>query len=486
MKVLFVAAELAPIVKVGGLGDVIEALPKALEKEGVEVSIVIPRYTFIEKDKLKLVAKDIPVPLARGVEKVSLYKGLAPRSPIPVFFVDNPTYLSTGPAPYFDQTAFVGAREEIERFVFFSKAVEVLLKLEYLKADIVHAHDWHTGALVSLISNGKSQILKNKLPVTNYRLPKTIFTIHNLGNQGKWRAVDVDALLGKTVDAELFTHFDDAYNFIAEGILHADWITTVSKTYAKEILTKQYGNGMENVLTKRKKRLTGILNGIDYEFFNPETDQKIFENFSPKNVEFKRKNKETLGQALRVPMGDAPLFAMVSRLTEQKGIDLVIKALTMFAGKHDARFVFLGTGAKEYEDALLEFQDEYPDRVAVRITFDETLAHRMYAASDFFLMPSRFEPCGLGQMIAMRYGSLPIVRATGGLKDSVRDMKTGFVFEKAIDLSLDKAMRQAFHIYKESPKKFSNMRQAAMTENFDFKKSAIEYKELYQKVLREK
>jgi len=471
MKVLFVAAELSPIVKVGGLGDVIGSLPLALKKAGVTVQVIIPRYGFIPKEGLKLVRRDIVVSLRSSKEKISLYQGKIPGSSIPVFFVDNPIYIGTGDAPYMDRTAFVDDMEEIKRFLFFSKAVKVLIDQKIIKADIVHAHDWHTGALVSMLRAEKPKI-------------RTVFTIHNLGNQGIWKTDAVDAFFLAKEDINPFEKIGDSYNLIAEGIERADWITTVSSTYAGEILTKYYGNGLEEILQRRSGKLTGILNGIDYSFFNPETDQRIFENFSLKTAHLKSINKEALSHAVHFKVDGAPLFGLVSRLTDQKGIDLVIRAMRMFAGKHDARFVFLGTGAKEYEDQLLELQREQEDKVSVHIKFDETLAHRIYAASDFFLMPSRFEPCGLGQMIAMRYGSLPIVRKTGGLADTVEHMRNGFVFEKAIDLSLEKAMRQAYEVYTKDKSTFGFMRKQAMQENFDFTKSALQYKKIYQRILR--
>ncbi len=477
MKILFVASEFAPIAKVGGLGDVIAALPKALAKLRLNVSIVIPRYGFISKENLRLIARDIVVPLAKAQEKIELYEMPVPDSRLRVFLIENKNYLSTGPAPYLESTAVAEQKAEIERFVFFSKAVFVLISQGALKADIVHVHDWHAGALVDLMANGKWQMARGK--------PKTIFTIHNLGNQGKWSADEIDNWFFAEGEEKIFTRFKNDYNFIAEGILHADRVTTVSPTYAKEILTSKYGEKLEKVLQKQKKHLTGILNGIDYDFWNPETDKFIFKNYSAKDfIGGKAENK----RALQIGLGlkeaaNLPLFGLVARLTPQKGIDFATAVLEKFIEKHDSQFIFLGKGKREYENALIALAKKFPKNIYAKIGFDEQLAHRIYAASDFFLIPSRFEPSGLGQMISMRYGTLPVVRATGGLKDSVRHMKTGFVFEKESSSALRKNFELAHSHYINHRDLIKRMQDNGFKENFDFIKAAEKYKKLYQVML---
>ncbi len=479
MKVLFVASELTPIAKVGGLGDVMEALPKALAKLGVQTSVVIPRYGFIPKKNMKMVARGVPVPLAREREKVDLFETKIPGTRVKVFLVENADYWTHAPEPYFEQTAFAGAEKEIQRFVFFSKAVCALIKAGYLKTDILHANDWHAGALVSLINAGRK---KNK---TVKRFPKVVFTIHNLSNQGEWNAKEIDKWFFSGHEKKIFKNFDGEHNFIAEGILNADWVTTVSPTYAREILTDRYGNGIDNILRKKSNKVTGILNGIDYDFFNPAKDPFIAKRFTTHSVvSGKQENKAKLITSLGLTRGDVPLFGLVSRLTDQKGIDFVVKALHLFTGKHDARFIILGRGSADNEKALMAIAKEFPERVSVTIGFDEKLAHRIYAASDFFLMPSRFEPSGLGQMIAMRYGAVPIVRATGGLKDSVKHLKTGIVFHRESWKELFSVIQLAVKFYVKQPNRFLKIQKNCLKENFDFSMAAEKYLDLYKKVLR--
>ena len=284
-------------------------------------------------------------------------------------------------------------------------------------------------------------------------------------------------------EKSIFKKFGAGYNFIAEGILNADWVTTVSPTYAKEILTKKYGAGLENIIKKRAKNLTGILNGIDYEFYNPETDPRIFKNFSRENLNLKSENKELLQSSLGLEKNSAiPLFGLVARLTEQKGIDFIIAALPKFIKKHRSQFVFLGRGLEGYERKLLKFAQMFPKQIYAKIDFDETLAHRIYASSDFFLMPSRFEPSGLGQMISMRYGTIPIVRATGGLKDSVKHLKTGFVFKSESISDFRNIIELVWNYYASKPAKLKQMQKNCFKQNFDFSKSAQEYLRVYRKI----
>ncbi|HEY4475154.1 MAG TPA: glycogen/starch synthase [Candidatus Paceibacterota bacterium] len=477
MKILFAASELTPLAKVGGLGDAVSALARALSKLGEDVSIILPRYEFIKKENLELIKDGLEIAIGGSKEKISLYKTILPKSDIKIFLIDNPDYLSTGPAPYFEQTAFVGAKEEIQRFVFFSKAVFELLKQNLLGGfDILHCNDWHAGALVTMLRNWK-------LETGNLKL-KTIFTIHNLSNQGGWKAKEIDNWFLKNGEQSLFQKFGSSYNFIAEGIINADWVTTVSPTYAKEILTKKYGAGLEKIIKKRAKNLTGILNGIDYEFYNPETDPRIFKNFSSGSIELKAENKIELQKFLGLEVEkDMPLFGLVARLTEQKGIDFIIAALPKFIKKYKSQFVFLGRGLDSYEKQLLKFAKKLPRQVYTKIDFDEVLAHQIYAASDFFLMPSLFEPSGLGQMISMRYGTIPIVRETGGLKDSVKHLKTGFVFKSESASAFRKILELAWNHYSEKSAKLKQIQKNCLKENFDFSHSAKEYQKLYEKLL---
>lgn len=420
MKVLFVASEMTPIAKVGGLGDVIGSLPKALRKIGVDARVVLPFYEQIKKLRNLEIEKLISYGI--GNEKINVYRAITRDSSVPVYLIENKKYLSRGPI-YFGRTAFVSSVTEVERFEFFSEAVLGLLKQpEFWRSDIIHCHDWHTGILIAMAERRPQGA-------------RTVFTIHNLANQGIWR--------GK--------------NLIAEGIKNADLVTTVSPTYAKEILTKEYGEGLEKVLQKRakEKRLVGILNGIDYDFWSKKHTR----------------------------LDKIPTFGLVSRLTYQKGIDLVTLLVGEFVKKYKAQFRFLGQGELKNEKMLADLAKRYPNNFYAKIGFDEKLAHKIYRESDFFLMPSRFEPSGLGQMIAMHYGTIPIVRATGGLKDSVRDGKTGLVFEKASSADLKKAMIRAIKIFSQ-PKKLVAMRKNCRKQDFSWDKSARKYKELYIKTIK--
>src|SRR3989344_63382 len=372
MRILFVGSELTPIAKVGGLGDVMGALPKALEKLGAQVSIVIPRYGFIPKEKLKLLATHIEIPLAKTRERIALRETKLPGSRIRVFLIENHRYFGTGSSPYYERSAFVGTVKEIQRFAFFSKAVYTLLEAGHLEADIVHANDWHSGALVTMLRNQRSKIKNQNI--------KTVFTIHNLGNQGQWNAEEIDDWFFARGEKKIFASFRGEHNFIAEGIMNADFVTTVSPTYAKEILTRAYGAGLEKILQTRKRNLTGILNGIDYDFFNPSRDQFLFKQYGSANAQSgkvynKAKLLSTLGLA---DTPRAPLFGLVSRLTEQKGIDFIVRSLPQFLESRDGIFVFLGRGSPNEEAALQRLEQRFPGRVFVKIGFDEELAHRIY------------------------------------------------------------------------------------------------------------
>ena len=413
IKVLFAASEMAPMAKVGGLGDVIGSLPKALKKMGVGAEVAIPRYEHISKKNLKLIFrldKDTAVYQTRS-------------GGVRVFLIDNKKYLSHGPV-YFERTAFAGSRKYINRFLFFSKAVFELIERGFLKPDVVHANDWHTGALVSLLKR-------------NFQTPKVVFTIHNLANQGKW----------------------GGRNLMAEGIKNADIVTTVSRAYAKEILTKEYGEKLEGLLHQRARenKLIGILNGIDYSFWPMEARAPRFgaSNASPN-----------------------PRFGFVARLTFQKGLSVLLPVVPYFVKKYGAKFYFLGQGEARFEKKLKELTREYPRNVFVKIGFDEALARRIYANSDFFLMPSFFEPSGLGQMIAMRYGAIPIARKTGGLSDTIYDGRTGFLFAEKTQSALKKAIERAIGIFK-NKKKFKMMQKTCKKQNFGWEKSARLYKRLY-------
>ena len=435
MKVLFVASEMTPLAKVGGLGDVMGSLPKALVQIGIETSVIIPLYEQIDRIKWRLKRLG---GINVGQENTIIYYTEIPAGDtgkVRIFLIENRRYLSRGPI-YFDRTAFMNSRKELERFLFFSRAVfEFVRRRDFFQPDIVHSNDWHSGALVVMLQNQNSNFKNQNL--------KTVFTIHNLANQG--------AFGGR--------------NLMEEGIENADMVTTVSPSYAKEILTKKFGEGLENLLRRRdrKKELAGILNGIDYEFWPlAKRDKLVFQK------------KIGLKQDIR-----SPIFGFVARLTSQKGVNLIIPLVRKLVEENGAQFVFLGQGEVDYEKNLLKLGRDYRDLICTKIGFDEKLAHDIYAQSDFFLMPSIFEPSGLGQMISMRYGTIPIVRATGGLRDSVRHLKTGFVFEKANSGVLFDAIKLALR-YFNHPAKMKKMIKNCQNQDFSWNKSAKKYRKLYE------
>jgi len=436
IKVLFVASEMAPIAKVGGLADVIYSLPKALLKIGIDAKVIIPKYEQINDKKIKFL-KNFYIKADGKDEKISLYKTKI--DTIEIFLVENKKYLSQGDI-YFSRTAFATHLKEIKRFLFFSKSVFEVLK--ELRPNIIHLNDWHTGALTSFVK-------KKHFPL------KIVFTIHNLANQGVWNRKAAENFLGFK---NIFSSRGKNVNLMAEGIINSDIITTVSPSYAKEILTKKYGEKLEKIILKRKNDLFGILNGVDYDFFNPKIDRFIAKKYSPANLALKEKNKIALQKECALNRGgDNIVFGLVSRLTKQKGIDLLLKVCENFVKKYNFEFVFLGQGENKYEKALLKLNKKYPGKIFVKIGFDEKFAHRIYSGSDFFLMPSRFEPCGLGQMIALKYGTIPIAFKTGGFKDTIKNGKNGFVFSKFNAAAFQNAIFKAMKLF-ENKKSFEAMK----------------------------
>ena len=441
LKVLFVSAELTPIIKVGGLADVAESLPKFLSKY-IDIEIAIPRYKAIKEE----------VPFIQNTN-------------VRIHYIDIPSYFSQRDNIY-------GYSDDPIRFAAFSKkVVDGLQNKQFGDIDIVHVNDYHTSFIPLLLKDNKVENIKS------------ILTIHNLGRayQGRYSKDILDTLQLKNMcDCILKDLKDGDINPLKQGILHADLITTVSPTYAKEILTKDYGAELEEYLNKRKNSLYGILNGIDYSIFNPETDNKLYANYGIKNFkEGKFKNKRLLLDEIRLNFNpDFPLYSFVARLDYQKGIDILIDAIQKLENKN-VNFLILGTGAKDFEEKLKELEIEDRNMFA-EIIFDTVMANRIYAASDVLIIPSKYEPSGLTQMIAMKYGTLPLVRSTGGLKDSVDDMVDGFCFDQYTSESLTDAINKSLSIFKKD--KWFEMINNAMNKDFSWDKSALEYLDLYKKI----
>ena len=470
MKVLFIASECSPIVKVGGLGDVVGSLPKSLKNLGIDVSIVIPFYKPIHLTNKKLIKENLKVSFAGQEKKFNLWQTTLPQTEIPVYLIENKEYLSSGGIYPEADASSGGSLAEAGRFLFFSKAAIEVGKL--LKIDILHCQDWHT-AIIPFLLKQNSQ---NKI--------KTILTIHNLGYQGIYSAQVANQLLG--------TNFSDEVNCLKLGILNADIITTVSSNYSKEILTKEFGFGLENYLKQRKDSLFGIVNGLDENIWNPEKDKYLIKPYSSKNLEGKTENKIYLQKSLFKKQDlSKPLFSIVSRLAQQKGIDLIIKIFPELI-KKEAQFVLLGKGYLKYENFFRNIAKQYPEKVSANIEFNEKLAHQIYAGSDIFLMPSYFEPCGLGQLIAMKYGTVPVAHAVGGIKDTIKKSKVksqkskiivvegeGFLFERYDPKEFLEAIEEALEAY-QNKEIWHKLQINGMNKDFSWHKSAKEYLKLYK------
>lgn len=464
VSVLFAAAEIAPIAKVGGLADVVGSLPQALQKEGIKVSVALPYYEFLKTNaelKTKKLA-EFEIDFKGKTEKVAVFKAKLPKTTVDLLLFDrNGKDATIYGSATMSGGLYVNPLVDLERFIFFSLAVVKSLGKLKDKFDIVHCHDWHTGLIPFFLKN------------TSY---KTIFTIHNLANQGL-----VDALLGTWLNYSSLPKYDGQFNLLATGIEFADSVNTVSPTYAKEILTEEFGCGLEKLLNKHKNKLSGIVNGIDTVFFNPATDKFIEKKYSAANINKKNVNKSALQTEIGLPVGDRALIGLVSRFVEQKGLDLVGEAVA----NCDAQFVFLGEGDPVIEKELLGLANDLPEKFKVIKSFNLGLAQKIYAASDFFLMPSRFEPCGLGQLIAMRYGSLPIVRQVGGLKDTVSS-KNGYYFKEDSAAVLRKTVDRALTVFYAQPLKHETLKMTALKGDYSWQKSAVKYVKIYKKLAKVK
>lgn len=488
MRVVFVAAEAAPFVKVGGLADVVGALPAALRRLGTEVALVLPKYKAIDGDKCGLhrLEHSFSIQMRSECREATLYMASMPGSDIPVCLIGNDYYFGRD-GVYDDPQTRVGYEDNGERFAFFQRAALVALKQLGWQPDIIHCHDHQTGLIPAYL-----KITHSADP--SLQRTATLFTIHNLAYQGLFPP-EILPLAG--FDPSLFYpmspfEFWGRVNFMKVGILYADIITTVSPTYSREIQsTEEYGYGLEGVLRDRRHDLFGILNGIDYSIWNPETDPLIAANYSADNLEPKRLNKLALLE--RAGLGDdrAPLIGMISRLVDQKGLDLISEAADAIL-QLNVRMVVLGTGQKKYHDMLERMMSEHPSEVRAFFGFDEALAHLIEAGSDLYLMPSRFEPCGLNQMYSLRYGTIPVVRATGGLADTIRDFDetsgegNGFVFHEYSARALLAALGRAVALYRDKPEVWRGLMARAMREDFSWDRSARQYLELYQRALEKR
>lgn len=459
MNIVFCASEVVPFAKTGGLADVCGALPPVLEKLGHNVIIITPRY---KNSTIKT-----PTPMVRIGDNVKVY------------FIEHQQYFGRD-GLYGDTNGdFI---DNLERFSYFCHAALKLLKEIRFKPDIIHCHDWHTALIPILLKT--NYLLKDPF----FKNACSVLTIHNLAYQGIFPK-DQYARLG--IDGHLFhtqgIEFYEKVNMLKGGIIFADAITTVSPQYAKEIQNPEFGCGLEGVLKNRSHHIFGILNGLDYDAWNPKDDPFLDYPFSPGDLIGKAKNKSALLASLNLPDEGKPLFGFVARLCHQKGVDIIAEAIDDMV-KLGAQLVFTGVGEKRYHRVLEEAARKYPKSVGLYLSFDEKIAHRIYAASDFFLMPSVFEPCGLGQMIALRYGSVPLVYKTGGLSDtislydSIHQTGNGFLFTQYSKPNFVKAVGEAIKVYKDK-KQMTFLANQTFRYKFHWEKSAREYLKVYQQCL---
>ncbi|MDZ4247437.1 MAG: glycogen synthase [Dehalococcoidia bacterium] len=471
MKILFAAAEAVPLAKVGGMADVVGSLPAALSRLGEDVRLIMPGYGIISRDKFpaETEIESIPVEAMGRKDNIRLKKTKI-NGKITVYLVENDHYFGQ-PSVYTDNW-------DLPRFLFFSMAVVETLKVLDWRPDLVHCHDWHTSIIPLLIK-------KSGLDAA------TVFTIHNLAYQGQF---DRDFLASSGL--EKIWPVSDNYprlTLMNQGILNADMVSTVSENYAREILTDEFGEGLAPLLRSRQDSLVGIVNGIDGGEYDPGNDPYLPRNYTSSSPRDKASSKAALQLKVNLPQKPGvPVIGMVSRLDEQKGLDLLEKAAGHVLDSADIQLVILGKGREEYHKFVNRLAEKYRDKVAVSIGFNNPLAHLIYGGSDIFLMPSRFEPCGLGQLIAMRYGTVPLVRRTGGLADTVLPLSAdlasghGFVFQEYRPEALTTVLQGAVKAYETQKPAWEALVRRLMSLDFSWDASAKKYQSLYARALKKK
>lgn len=473
-KILFATSEAVPYIKTGGLADVAGALPKALNDKGIDCRVILPLYMDIKqelRDKMEFVG-NIYINLSWRYQYCGLFKSVY--DGVTYYFIDNEFY--------FKRSGLYGYFDDGERFAFFAKAVLESIKLmDGFIPDIIHSNDWQT-ALVPVFLDVFFR------EDERYRNIKTVYTIHNIEFQGRYSGLMAGDVLGLPDWAREFVDYSGDVNYMKGGIERANKVTTVSQTYANEILNAYFGYGMNNILVNRQYKLSGIINGIDVKANDPKTDKYAYVNYDLASFDKKVENKLKFQDALGLPVNaDIPMIGMVGRLTHQKGLDLIAPIITRILDM-GVQLVILGTGDYKYEEMLRNIQSRYPNNLRSLITFSSELASKIYCASDMFLMPSKFEPCGLSQMIAMRYGSLPIVRETGGLKDTVipydytTGQGTGFTFYSYNAYDLLNAVERAVGMYRDYKEDWAKIVNNAMKQDFSWENISLRYIDLYKQL----
>ncbi len=470
MKVLYASSEAYPFAMSGGLADVAGALPKALRKRFVGCRVVMPLYSSISdemREKMTFICS-ITVPVSWRRQYCGVFE--AHVNGVIYYLIDNQYY--------FKRDGLYGHYDDAERFAFFSRAVLEIIPYIDFTPDIIHCNDWQT-ALIPIYLNS---FYKNNEP---YSKIKTVFTIHNIQYQGKYGYELLNDVLGLPEEYSSLLEYDNCVNFMKGAIQCADKITTVSPTYSKEILDPYYSHGLDNILKQFTYKLTGIVNGIDCDVYNPETDALIYKNYSAENTEPKQFNKQELQKELGLPVKpETAVIGIVTRLVKHKGIDLV-KCVFEELLKADVQFAVLGSGEWEFETFFNEMAEKYPEKVGLKLGFNPQLAHRIYAGADIFLMPSQSEPCGLAQMVALRYGTIPIVRETGGLADTIFDsgdgMGNGFTFKSYNAHDMQEAIWRALAGYSDK-NGWQTLRERAMKCDNSWGSSARQYIGLYKEL----
>ncbi len=483
MKIAFVSTEALPFAKTGGLADVAGVLPKHLEKLGCEVKLFIPKYYSIDEAKYNLHYNwgigEIKIKIAGHLRSVHIYQTKLEGSNVEVNFVDCPHYFHRG-------HLYTNDPDEDERFILFSKGVIESLQRLHWAPDVIHCNDWQTGLIPLLLKDNYSW---DKL----FEKTASLFTIHNIGYQGLFPKSTLEKA---EINEKYFypagpVEFYDKFSFMKAALNYSDIITTVSKTYAKEILTKEYGAGLENVLLNRVNDLYGILNGVDYSIWNPETDKQIPFAYSKDQLEGKLKNKEYLLLLFGIPFkAEVPLIGIVSRIVEQKGFDIFVDSLLQLT-EIDAQWIILGSGEDKYEDMFHSLVNQYPQKFGAYIGFNNELSHLVEAGVDIFLMPSRYEPCGLNQIYSLKYGTVPVVRNTGGLADTITDYRknkeigNGFSFNEYSGKELASTLKDAVEFFQQKDE-WKKIQFNGMMADFSWEDSANEYLKLYKKVIKKK
>jgi len=484
LRVVMVTTEIVPYSKVGGLADVMGALPGALEEAGCEIGIFTPLYAEIDRSRFDIepvsAASGLSVKVGNKQRRFKIYSATMPGTNVRILFIDNKHFYGRE-GIYTDPKTSEGFRDEDERTVFFNRAVIAAIKALGIVPDIIHCNDFHTALIPAYKELEDSDD-------RHFAEAGTVFSIHNLAYQGIFER-DFMKLAG--FDPSLYEpmspfEYWGRVNLMKIGICFSDVVSTVSKTYAEEISsTEEFGMGLEGILKDRGKDLVGILNGIDQDVWNPANDDLLAATFSADDLSGKAVNKATLLEEFGLPTEpDAPVFGLVSRLVDQKGFDILAEAMPAIM-KDNVRFVILGTGQKKFHELYTKLAKKYKGKLGIRLEFNNRLAHLVEAGSDFFLMPSRYEPCGLNQMYSLRYGTLPVVRETGGLRDTISNVtKTGsrgngFTFKKYSAAELAKAIKKAASFYADSGA-LTSVRERIMREDHSWLKSAKEYLKLYR------